>query len=133
MFKGIVYGVLIGFILTGTGWYFIGQTNLDVIRRDTERISREYGEAQQTFSSIRNRSDGLTETAARIADSSGRIEDGSLSADSRVKEIETGLNTATGSVNRIELRHRETIRIIGSNRDLDYEFRRLIDERSGEE
>ena len=127
MFKGIVITFFVTLSLCGVMYLAFGRSDYTEIRRLTDSISNEQRKAQQAIGYVRDRLDAVTSTATGIADRSESITADSDEADRRVKAIGSGLSQINETVNGIEHRHKEIIRVIGQNRDLDYEFRRLLE------
>ena len=128
-----LFGFLSCLVICGCLYFFIGRPDYKELRGLADGISKEHREAERTISTVRDRLNGLADTSTSIETRGERIESGSLSASSRVAVIETGLEKTNTTIDRIEYRHRETVRIIGSNRDLDFRFREVIKELTNEE
>ena len=124
---------LVTVFLCGLASFLIGRPNYKEVKGLADTISTEHRKAESAISSIRDRLDGLTETASTIATRSQTIADRSGSAAGRIEEVRGGLEKVKTTVDRIEYRHRQTVGIISQNRDLDFEFRRLLKEIQGEE
>ena len=127
MFKAIIITFFVTVSLCGVMFLAFGRSDYTEIRGIADSISEEQRKSKQAIGYVRDRLDAVTSTASRIADRSESIADDSDSADRGVKAIGKGLGKVNETVDGIELRHREIIRLIGQNRDLDYEFRRLLE------
>ncbi len=133
MVKSFFMGVLVTAIILCSAYFFYFRPDYQDLRGLAAGISEEHREAERTINTVRDRLDGLADTSTSIATRGERLESGSISANNRVAVIETGLEKTNTTIDRIEYRHRETVRIIGSNRDLDYRFREIIKGLTAEE
>ncbi len=126
MLKSFIVGMLSSILICAVVFFFFGRTDFQRFKNITISLSEEHRKAEQSINSIRTRLDGITGTASTITTTSNRITEHSTDADQRITTIGVGLKTADTTIERLEQRHKSIIKLIGTNRDLDFDFRKII-------
>ena len=123
MFRSLFIAFLVGVIATNILWFSFGRGDYKSILGTTEELRNSVREAQQTGNSISVRLDAITGTASRI-DATGReIEQRSKELNAQGSVIGAGIGETNTAVNRIEIRNREIISIVGRLGKINEDFR----------
>ena len=123
MFKPFIIGIFIGLAFGIGFFYFVGRGDYNSILGTTEELRNSVREAQQTGDSISERLDAITGAASRI-DATGReIEQRSKELNAQGSVIGAGIGETNTAVNRIEIRNREIISIVGQLGKINETFR----------
>lgn len=129
--KTFFYGLLVGIILTGTGWFVFGRNDISRIRQDYDRAYGDFQNVQRNSDSLTADSSGfagditvITETSKRIDDRAAKVEDG-------FTELNSGLGQSIDKVDELEQYNIKLIRVGRDIGDLAFDLRR-IDKKSRE-
>ncbi len=125
MFKSFSYGLLVGIIISGILWSFAGRNDLRQIRSDYEGSAGNLQRVQRIVSELSADSDGFARdittidtTAKRIADRSGRIDEG-------LQGFNGDFGIVTGKVEQLEKWNRRSLVIGRDFGDKLFDLRQL--------
>ena len=123
MLKPLFISFLVGVVATNIFWFTFGRGDYKSILGTTAELRESVREAQQTGDFISERLDAITGTASRI-DATGReIEQRSKELNAQGSVIGAGIGETNTAVNRIEIRNREIISIVGRLGKINEDFR----------
>lgn len=133
MFKSFAYGLLVGIIIAGVLWYSTGRNDLRQIRSDYEGAAGNLQRVQRIVSELGTDSDGfarditsINTTSKRIADRSGRINEGLTGFDG-------DFGIVTGKVEQLEKWNRRSLILGRDFGDQLFYLRQLNKESRAEE
>jgi len=123
MLKPLFIAFLVGVVVTNIFWFSFGRGDYKSILGTTEELRESVREAQQTGDSISERLDAITGAASRIDETGREIEQRSKELNAQGSVIGAGIGETNTAVNRIEIRNREIISIVGRLGKINEDFR----------
>jgi hypothetical protein len=111
VFKAFIYGLLVGVILTGIGWFFIGRNNIGKIRTDFDRVSGDFEGVQRNSDQLTTDSDGFAGDITIITETSKRIESRSVRIDEGLTSIDGDIGLSIAKVDELEQHNKRLIHI----------------------
>lgn len=129
--KTFFYGLLVGIILTGVGWYFVGRNDIGRISSDFERVDGDFQGVQRNSDQLTADSSGFAGDITIITETSRSIEGRSQRIDEGLTSIDGDIGLSITKVDELEQFNISLIRIGRDVGDVAFDLRR-ISEKSGE-
>lgn len=133
MVKAFFYGLLVGIILTGSGWFFMGRNDIGRIRQDLDTVNGNFEGVQRDSDSLTADSDGFAGDITIITETSRSIEGRSKRIDEGITFIDGDLGLASSKVDELEQYNIKLIRIGRDVGDVAFDLRRLSEKSGAEE
>ena len=132
MFKAFFYGLILGVLLTGIGWFSIGRSDINAIREtvkrtdlDLERSERLVGEFEYDLGRYTDTFSVRVTEAGSLRDGIGELRERFSSYVPEVGDIRGELEYIAGGVTSVEDSIQRVVIINRDFADLLYEYRRL--------
>lgn len=128
-----IFGFLVGLMLGGIGWFFIGRNDLGEIRRAYDTAYGDFQRVQRDISELGADSDGFAREISEISQSGRRITNRSESITNRVVGIDGEIRIIAGEVDQLEEWNRRSLQLSRDLGNVSFELRQLNKEGPGEE
>jgi len=123
MFRSLFIAFLVGVVAANVFWFTFGRGDYESILGTTEELRGSIYQAQQTGDSISERLDAITRAASRIDETGREIEQRSKELNAQGSVINSGIGETAAGINRIEIRNREIISVVGELGKINEAFR----------
>jgi hypothetical protein len=133
VFKSFIFGFLVGVILVGIGWVFVGRNDIGQIRQDYNRVNGDFQGVQRNSNKLTADSSGFAGDIAIIAETSRSIENRSIRLDKGLTDIDGDIGLSVVKVDELEQYNIRLIRIGRNLGDISYDLRQLNKESRAQE
>ena len=140
MVKTAIYSFLLGVVITGACWFFVGRSELSDIRESVKRVDVDLERTEQLVSEFQHDlgrySEGISNNTGTSVELRGGLSDlrGRFTEfPGEVRAIRNGVDGVSNGITDVEGSVLKIVRLSGEFADILYEYRRLGEQSRPEE
>lgn len=128
MFKAFMCGMLVGVIIVGGFWFFVGRNDLGEIRQTLNGVNGDFQRVQRTVGELGDNSNEFAGEISGISSQSGEIKDRSGQIAIELSGIDGEIRQIAGEVDNLEEWNRRSVILGRDIGDLAQEIRQFSEE-----